>query len=182
MQGEPETRSAPDSTRPDKVWLQLADLFGNAHYREHGESPGPLWKEAIWKLTDVELARGLNNLAGQELKFPVNLPQFVTACKLRDAGLAPYWNQPKLSHPSSTKARSLINRILVKTLTDIGGVDSAQLQKLVSLKNALLEEVDQIHPPLEWADSAYEQLTAMAMLHDREARSRETAFARQRLK
>lgn len=87
-----------------------------------------------------------------------------------------------LPPPSSTKARSLINRILLKTLTDIGGVDNAQLKKLVNLKNALLEEVDQIHPPIEWANSAYEQLTALAMLFDREARAQETAFARQRLR
>lgn len=64
-----------------KVWAQLAELFGKAFYREHGEEPTPLWSRAIARLSDQQIAQGLANLANDGLEFPANLPQFVAACK-----------------------------------------------------------------------------------------------------
>ena len=50
-------------------------------FREHGETPGRLWVEAINRLSDDEVKRGLMNLASDGLAFPPNLGQFVAACK-----------------------------------------------------------------------------------------------------
>lgn len=164
-------------TQPDieRLFETMKAAYANQWKPDNTATEVWLRKLGGFTLKDVLIAA--STAIDQYPKHPPTLGQF-TAIVVGPPKPANTYLQP----PSHTKARSLINRILVKTLTDVGGVDSAQLQKLVSLKNALLEEVDQIHPPLEWADSAYEQLTAMAMLHDREARSRETAFARQRLK
>ena len=77
----PESRPAPDLARPNKVWAQLAELFGKAFYREHGEFPGSLWQQAISRLTDQQLSIGLANLGNDGLQFPPNLSMFIEACK-----------------------------------------------------------------------------------------------------
>jgi hypothetical protein len=76
------------------VWVQLAEIYGKALYREHGSEPSMLWKQAIERLTDQELQRGLKNLAVQALAYPANLGQFVEACKHIPEG-RPWENQPK---------------------------------------------------------------------------------------
>lgn len=77
-----------------QVWVQLAEMYGKAMYRDHGTEPPPLWLEAIDRLTDQELWRGLTNLAEEALPFPPNLGQFVAACKHIPEG-RPWLNQPK---------------------------------------------------------------------------------------
>ena len=76
-----ETERLLDSTRALKVWVQLAEIFGKAHYRENGDSPSKLWVQAIERLSDVQLATGLANLGNDGLTFPANLSQFLEACK-----------------------------------------------------------------------------------------------------
>jgi len=63
------------------VWLQLADMFGSSFFREHGDSPGPLWCAAIGRLTDDQIRTGLANLGNLGLRFPANLPMFIAECK-----------------------------------------------------------------------------------------------------
>ena len=100
-----------DSTRPDQVWLQLAYLFGNAHYREHGEKPNPAWVAAVENLTDEQIVAGMKNLAEQGLSFPANLSQFVAACKIaQDASTAPCWNQPRLAAPTDQQQKENANK------------------------------------------------------------------------
>ena len=96
-----------DLTRPDKVWAQLAELFGNAFYREYSESPPRLWQEAIWKLTDKQIVTGLTNLAEDGLHFPANLSQFVEACnrKPKQDITVPYWDKPKQVEDQRPKGR-----------------------------------------------------------------------------
>jgi len=64
-----------------RVWVQLAEIFGKAFYREHAKTPPNLWVQAIDRLQDHEIIRGLANLANDNLQFPANLSQFVSACK-----------------------------------------------------------------------------------------------------
>ena len=77
----PETERPLDSTRAMMIWVQLAELFGKAFYRENSESPPKLWIQAIHRLTDQQIARGLANLGNDDLKFPPNLSMFIAACK-----------------------------------------------------------------------------------------------------
>ncbi len=77
----PETKRPLDCDRAQKVWVQMAELFGKAFYRENGNSPSNLWVQAISRLQDYEIVRGLVNLANDNIQFPANLSQFVSACK-----------------------------------------------------------------------------------------------------
>lgn len=88
-QYKPETVERPDSTRAMKVWVQLADIFGKAFFREHGEQPGPLWVQAIHRLTDSQIAQGLAKLGNDGLQFPPNLSMFIEAAK-RPKPVAPW--------------------------------------------------------------------------------------------
>ncbi len=76
------------------VWVQLAELYDKALYREHGSTPSMLWKQAIERLSDEQIHRGLTNLAEEALAYPANLGQFVGAC-MRIAEGRPWSSQPK---------------------------------------------------------------------------------------
>lgn len=76
------------------VWVQLAEIYGKALYREHGSEPPMLWKQAIDRLSDAEIQRGLANLAEEALAYPANLGQFVEACQHIREG-RPWSNQAK---------------------------------------------------------------------------------------
>ena len=56
-------------------------MFGSAFYREHSDMPLKLWRHAFAKLSDAQIATGLANLGNDNLAFPPNLSQFVSACK-----------------------------------------------------------------------------------------------------
>lgn len=88
---KPETEKRQDSARPMRVWVQLADMFGKAFFRENDDQPTPLWINAIGRMTDKQIATGLANLGNDDLAFPPNLSQFVSACK-RVENKPPYWN------------------------------------------------------------------------------------------
>ena len=81
MQNSKPSESARDSTRPEKVWVQLAEMFGNAFLRENGDNPPTLWKQAVFRIKDAQIVAGLANLGNDGLTFPPNLSQFVAACK-----------------------------------------------------------------------------------------------------
>lgn len=76
------------------VWVQLAEIYGKALYREHGSNPPMLWMQAIERLTDQQIQNGLKNLALEALPFPANLGQFVEACMHISEG-RPWLNQAK---------------------------------------------------------------------------------------
>ena len=76
------------------VWVQLAEIYGKALYREYGSEPPMLWKKAIEQLSDDQIERGLKNLAEDALAFPANLGQFVEACVRIPEG-RPWASQPK---------------------------------------------------------------------------------------
>ncbi len=59
----------------------MAEMFGNMFLMQFGESPPSVWMAQVEKLTDEEIRRGLTNIAGDNLKFPPNLSQFIAACK-----------------------------------------------------------------------------------------------------
>jgi len=81
-------------------------MFGNAWFREHGEQPGQLWRDAIGRLQDHEIRNGLANLGNDNLQFPANLSQFVSACKRVKEG-RPWTNQKFIedSRPTGKMSR-----------------------------------------------------------------------------
>lgn len=76
------------------VWVQLAELYGKALYREHGSTPSMLWKQAIERLSDEQIENGLTNLGREALAYPCNLGQFAEAC-MHTAEGRPWLNQAK---------------------------------------------------------------------------------------
>ena len=44
-----------------QVWVQLAEMYGKAMYRDHGKEPPTLWLEAFDRLTDNEIWRSSSN-------------------------------------------------------------------------------------------------------------------------
>lgn len=89
MTSTPETAKPQDSTRAMRVWVQLAELFGKAFYRENGDVPPKLWVQAINRLPDSHITKGLVNLANDGLEFPPNLSLFMEACR-RQEPIAPW--------------------------------------------------------------------------------------------
>lgn len=99
-----ETLRSPASIeRAMRVWTQLAEIFGNAFYREYSDAPTALWRQAIEKLTDQQLGNGLAKLANDGLSFPANLSQFVVACKtIRRTA---YWDVKQLPPPTEDELK-----------------------------------------------------------------------------
>ena len=71
----------------------LPRCSGKAFFRENGDNPPPLWQQAIDRLDDGQIRNGLVNLGNDDLAFPPNLSQFVSACKRVEADDTPppYW-------------------------------------------------------------------------------------------
>lgn len=79
--------------RAKRVWVQLVEMFGKSVFREYGDNPPSLWVQAIAKLSDKELSKGLANLGNAGLEFPPNLSQFIGACRKAEP-LAPWRTLP----------------------------------------------------------------------------------------
>ena len=97
------SENAQDSTRPLKVWSQLAEMFGNAFLRENGDEPPKLWIQAVDRLTNAQIATGLADLGNQGLSFPPNLSQFIAACKKPPKPA--HWHVNKLPPPTEDEAK-----------------------------------------------------------------------------
>ena len=96
-------------------------MFSNAFLRENGDEPPKLWVQAIAKLSDQQIARGLADLGNQGLAFPPNLSQFIAACKKPPPPL--HWNTKQLPPPTedeykknADKAWELMERMTGRSL------------------------------------------------------------------
>jgi hypothetical protein len=63
------------------VWSSMVELYGTPFLTAYGESPSPIWLAAIADLTDDECRVGFASLAKQPREYPVNLTQFIAACR-----------------------------------------------------------------------------------------------------
>jgi len=66
--------------RAFRVWAMLGEMYGAAFMAKYGDSPGPLWRAEIAKLTDAELETGIARLMDAGGAFAPSLPEFKTAC------------------------------------------------------------------------------------------------------
>jgi hypothetical protein len=60
------------------------------------------------------------------------------------------------------RCTSVANRVLLRVLTDIAGVDSETMKTLVEYKNALVEDWEGNAPTANWAWELHRELTKMA--------------------
>jgi hypothetical protein len=58
----------------------LGEMYGAAFMAKYGDSPGPLWRAEIAKLTDAELETGIARLMDAGGAFAPSLPEFRAAC------------------------------------------------------------------------------------------------------
>ncbi len=72
---------AEDSEKAVWVWQALAEMFGRVFINSYGTVPPTTWEQAIRRLTDDQLRRGLTAIADEGRKFPPNLSEFVSACQ-----------------------------------------------------------------------------------------------------
>lgn len=66
--------------RAFRVWAMLGEMYGAAFLAKYGDSPGPLWRAEIAKLSDAELEAGMARLMDAGGAFAPSLPEFKTAC------------------------------------------------------------------------------------------------------
>lgn len=66
--------------RAFRVWAMLGEMYGAAFMAKYGDSPGPLWRAEIAKLSDAELEAGIARLLDAGGAFAPSLPEFRAAC------------------------------------------------------------------------------------------------------
>lgn len=156
-----------------RLFAIMQAAYGNQW--THKADAIPVWLRKLGGFSRGDVDNAANVAIERHKDYPPSLGQFTEIV----AGPKPRANT-YLPAPKSTKAKALINRILFKVLTDVGGVDKFQLKNLVELKNALLEDIDQSNPSLEWSNSVYKELTQLAEGYDPVARDREREEGRAR--
>lgn len=75
---EPTAKNSTD--RAFRVWAALAEMFGARWTQTYGKRPGPLWREALGRLTGEEVDAGLHRLLESGASHPPTLPEFLAFC------------------------------------------------------------------------------------------------------
>jgi hypothetical protein len=64
------------------IWSKLSEIFGaNLLVSNFGETPPAAWKNAIEKLSDIEIHRALSNCLKRDDKYPPSLNEFLKMSK-----------------------------------------------------------------------------------------------------
>ncbi len=63
------------------MWQALAEMFGRVFVASYGSVPPTTWEQAIHRLSNDQISRGLAAIADDGRKFPPNLSEFVSACQ-----------------------------------------------------------------------------------------------------
>ena len=150
----------------------IADLFHSMRIAyggqwKHGADAVETWRRALSRFDAPAVHRAANGAIERYVNHPPTLPQFLEL--LRPA------QRPNtyLPAPQMDPRKVGANKVLLRLLVAVGGVDARCLENLVALKNALLEEPDMTASEME------RQLLDLASKHDHEARAREAEHARE---
>lgn len=134
---------------------------------KHGDAAAKVWRNALSRYPRDRIEGAVSQSMERYIHHPPTLPQFLELVR-PDQRINTYLPAPQMSAEKSNA-----NRIMLRVLSAIGGVDKHTLANMVALQNALIEEPDMEAPELR------RQLTELAANHDREAKARETEAARQ---
>lgn len=59
----------------------LGEMYGSQFLAKYSDTPGPMWRDVIAKLTDAQLDAGIERLMAAGSAFPPSLPEFRAACE-----------------------------------------------------------------------------------------------------
>lgn len=140
---------------------------------KHGSDAIGVWRKALRGFSSDKIMQAATDSLSAYVDHPPTLPQFLRV-------ISPPAARPTTYLPAAFKPRSakIANRVMIKVLLKITGVDEAQLRNLVDLKNALVQELGDDRADKKFIADMYEQLSALAKLYDRDAKAKETVKAR----
>lgn len=143
----------------------------------HGDKALKVWRNALTNYDLERLSWAVNAALAHHVNDPPTLPQFLALLRAGQQQPTTYLPAPKFP-----RVAAVANIALMKVLMEVSGVDAPQLEQLVALKNALVDECDDPeHPTKDWVADTYRQLKELALARDAQAVKRETAIARERL-
>lgn len=103
---------------------------------KHGETAAKVWRNAIARFPVEQIERATSESMNRYVNHPPTLPQFLELLRPRKVA------NTYLPAPQMDGRMVGANKILLRVLLVVGGVDAHCLRNLVALKNALLEEAD----------------------------------------
>lgn len=158
----------------------IGNLFKSMHSAygwkwNHDPEDIPDWRKKLSGSSSRDITRASDKWQSRHPNEPPTLPQFVQV--LHPPALAP---RPGTYRKAQFRPRAekIANRILIKVILEVNGVDLLQLRNLVDLKNALVEELGDDRADKKFVEDMHAQLSALAKLCDRRARTKETIEAR----
>lgn len=137
------------SDRTDALWRRLADMFGAERLRKtFGPTPPPTWEQALARLKDFELERGMRRLVyGGKGHIPT-LPEFLRMC--REVG-GEQWadaDKPRIPPAQRIEAPATPRWTVQANLHLLGHItrrpperNRMPIQPLVDAKNAWAEDM-----------------------------------------
>ena len=133
----------------------------------------PVWLRRLGGFDRDAVMRAADYAPTQYRNHPPNVGQFEELVAGPPRRASTYNEPPKMSH-----AEMIANRVMLRNLMKVGGVDQAQCQLMVSLKNALTEDQGDGRPSRDWIKDLDQQLADLAADHDPVAKASETLDAR----
>lgn len=141
---------------------------------KHGADALPVWREALKSFEPGDLQRAASRVLQFHVDHPPTLPQFLRIVS------PPRPKSTYIEAPKRSRIDMIANRVLIRELRLVCGVDDKQLKLMVDLKNALVEDCRDEYPPEEWVQDLSDQLAELASRRDRSARAVEAEEARHR--
>ncbi len=144
---------------------------------KHGEKSIPFWRRALAGASAEDIGRACDRWMDHDPDNPPTMPQFRNLVRTLNRQPSSGYLPPP--HPSSP-AMAEANVKMLRALGNAGGVDRQQLELMIELKSALVDELGDAEVTDAWAEDVGRQLYELAKDHDREAKRREAADARRR--
>jgi hypothetical protein len=130
------------------VWSAMTQAFGRRWVTEMGDEPHGLWIEALRKVPEDQVRRGIDRLATFASPFMPTLGQFVELCMKADSQPGrPEWTKA----PAIAPAVARVNQTLLSFVTARAKagkpVDTDTLRQLVREKNRIARQTDGVTDP-----------------------------------
>ncbi len=123
------------------LFAAMRTAYGNQW--KHGSEAVEVWRRALSRFDAEGVNRAANEAMNRYVNHPPTLPQFLELLRPRKVA------NTYLPAPQMDPRKVGANKVLLKLLVDVGGVDPLCLENLVALKNALLEEPDMTAAEME---------------------------------
>jgi hypothetical protein len=120
-----------------KLFTVMNSTYG--HLWPHQEDAIPVWFKRLNKYSEHVLAKAAENALKTHPDHPPTLPQFDALCYIYSE---PEYKQ--LPEPQTPVEAHRAQRAMFAVLLEAGGVEDRTLKQMVQLKNALVEDADEL--------------------------------------